>query len=291
MKVTIDPHAGFCGGVKRVIRMAETHLQLKTPVVALGEIIHNHSESRRLEALGLQVKDHSALTDSGNIPPRANLLIRAHGEPPATFRTAEKLSLRVLDGTCPIVIRSQKLAERYYRQGYQVVIIGKNGHAEVEGIAGRCNGEAVVVSSERDVAKVDPRRKTLVLAQTTFSEKKFQHLIAILQQKGIDLIVRNTICSFISGRDRQIREFARQYDVVVMVGGKHSSNTRVLYEICRERNNRSYWVEEPEELEPHWFSEPSRIGVTGGASTPLWLMEQVKQKIESFSGKTSSGLI
>ena len=282
MKVTIDPRAGFCGGVKRVIRMAETHLQNKTPIVALGEIIHNHSESRRLEALGLQVKDHSVLTESGKIPAQASLLIRAHGEPPATFKTAEKLGLRVIDGTCPIVIHSQKLAEKYYRQGYQVVIIGKKGHAEVEGIAGYCNGKAVVVSSEEDLEKVNPRRKTFVLVQTTFSEKKFQHMTDLLQQRGIDLTVRNTICSFISGRDRQMSAFARQYDVVVMVGGRHSSNTRVLFEICRERNNRSYWVEKPAELEPHWFTPRDRVGITGGASTPQWLMEQVKQKIESF---------
>lgn len=279
MKVLIDPRAGFCGGVKRTIEMAEEILQKQHRLLALGELIHNRSETQRLARKGLQVIDTSVLSKPSKIK-GAPVLIRAHGEPPETYEQARKQGIELIDGTCPIVIRSQQIAREYYRKGYQIVIVGKPHHPEVIGIAGYCDHNVKVVLTEADLEQVETGRKTFVLAQTTISREIFRKLIDAMRKRGVDLIYKDTVCRFISGREQQVRAFASRCDVVLMVGGKHSSNTRVLFENCRQANPRSHWIEEPKEIQPSWFKADDLVGITGSASTPDWLMEQTKQYIE-----------
>ncbi len=288
MKIIIDPRAGFCPGVKRVISLAEEELSRQKKLFALGEIIHNRSETGRLERLGLQIVDHALLQEA---PPRdvpVEVLIRAHGEPPQTYQLAEQTHWRIVDGTCPIVKRSQRMAEKYARQGYEVLVVGKKQHPEVVGILGFCHGRGRAVLTEDDLHELDPGKKYFVLAQTTIAETVFRNIVRRLQEKRFDIIVRDTICGFVRGRDRQVVEFARQCDAVLVVGGKHSSNTRVLYQICWENNPRTFWIEEPGEIDPTWFKESDTVGITGGASTPQWLLEEVRKRLETIFAPAQS---
>ncbi len=286
MKVIIDPRAGFCSGVRRVIRMAEEEVRAGRPLIALGELIHNHVEMDRLKKLGLQVADATILQQPARSVRR--LLIRAHGEPPATYQKAREKGYEIVEGTCPIVIRSQKLARKYNQQGYQVVLVGKHGHPEVVGIQGHCDERCYVVSHVDEVEQVPANEKTFVLAQTTISAHLYLQVVEKLKQRTGELVTRNTICGFIAGRDRQISEFARSCDVIVMVGGRHSSNTRVLFQVCQQNNPRAYWIEHPDELHPEWFRTDDTVGITGGASTPQWLMEKVRDHLLQLSDNPTS---
>ncbi|MEJ2636408.1 MAG: 4-hydroxy-3-methylbut-2-enyl diphosphate reductase [Calditrichia bacterium] len=280
MKILIDEKAGFCKGVERVIKMAERRFTAKKPVYALGELIHNHEETRRLYEKGLRVVNDSVFAHPESLGNGRQLLIRAHGEPPATFENARTAGIELIDGTCPVVARSQKLAREYHEKGYQVIIVGKEHHPEVIGIAGHCEGDCAVVLRDEDLRKIDLSRRIFVLAQTTISGTIFRQIIQKMETMGLDMTVKNTICRFISGRDRQIQEFARNCDIIIMVGGKHSSNTRVLFRVCRDNNARSFWVENAGELDRDWFSNGDVVGITGSASTPRWLMEDIGQAIE-----------
>ncbi len=280
MRIEIDNRAGFCRGVKRVIKMAERIMDEKGAVLSLGEIIHNHSESERLMKLGMKVVDY----DIFNTPEKYKrdfILIRAHGTPESTFELAEKYGLQVVDGTCPVVTRSQRLVKEYYNKGYQIVIVGKENHPEVIGIQGVCNNEAVVIYEDSDLNKVDFSKMTFILAQTTMPEEKFDKFLNRLKQKVKHLEVKNTICRFVIGRDQQLKEFVRSREVVIMVGGRHSSNTKWLYGVCKNENPNSYWIEQKEEVDFAWFAGVESIGITGSASTPQWLLEEVKEHIEN----------
>lgn len=279
MEVLIDPRAGFCRGVKRVISMAEQIIEEKGEVFSLGEIIHNHEESERLEKMGMKVVDYD-LFDSSEDYKGKSILVRAHGTPADTFNKAEETELNLINGTCPVVTRSQKLAKEYYDQNYQVVIVGKAHHPEVIGIQGHCNNKAVVVYKKEDLDKIDFSRKTFVFAQTTIPHKLFDEFIQIIENNSNEVVVKDTICKFVLGRDKQLKEFVNSCDVVVMVGGRHSSNTRWLFDVCLEANPNSYWVEIKDEIKKEWFQSANCIGVTGSASTPQWLLEEVKEYLE-----------
>ncbi len=283
MEVIIDPAAGFCTGVKRTIRLAEQALSQNEKLYAPGELIHNRSETDRLEGLGLITADHSILDRRADDTSAEKLLIRAHGEPPITFRRAETSGWPVIDGTCPVVRRSQKLAQKYSEKGYQVLVVGKPHHPEVLGILGYCSQQAAAVLREADLNNIDLSDNIFVLAQTTIEEKTYRHILEALEERGVSFETQNTVCRFIARRDRQIAKFAQEFNVVVMVGGRHSSNTRLLFEVCREQNRRSFWIEEPGEIDAGWFDAADRIGITGSASTPPWLMEQVQQHIQKLS--------
>jgi len=280
LEILVDERAGFCRGVKRVISMAEQILDEKGEVVSLGEIIHNHEESERLEKLGMKVIDDEKFDFSEKFRGKA-LLVRAHGTPADTFIKAEKHGLNLINGTCPVVTRSQKLAGEYHEKGYQVVIVGKAHHPEVIGIQGYCNNEGVVVYHHEDLNLIDYQRKTFVLAQTTIPQELFDEFIEIINSRIEDVEVKNTICKFVLGRDKQLKEFVEKCDVVVMVGGRHSSNTRWLFDVCLENNPQSHWIETKEEIKREWFNGAKYIGVTGSASTPQWLLEEVKEHIQA----------
>ena len=288
MKVTVDKFSGFCWGVVRTIEIAEQELAANGPLYSLGEIIHNPMEIQRLEEKGLKtisLKDFDSLSG-------ATVLIRAHGEPPETYRKAEERGITIIDATCPVVTKVQERIRKFYLQGYQVVIFGKKEHAEVVGLIGQTNGDAIVVKSVEDLSNVKFDRKTVLFSQTTMDkptfhkvkeelEKRLNNLVVdTFEEEALDFHAKDTICGQVSGRDKKIREFAKSNDVIVFIAGRHSSNGKVLYGIVQSENPRSYFIEDVPELEGRWFEGAETVGVTGATSTPQWLMEKVKKAIE-----------
>lgn len=277
LKVTIDENAGPCGGVKRVIRLAEDSLQQGHETVSLGDVIHNKDEIDRLEKLGLASGDHSVIEKSENVPDKRRILIRAHGEPPETFEKAKAEGANLIDGTCPVVTRSQDAARRAWEAGMLVVIVGKPKHAEVIGIIGHCGGEAVVVNKPADIDHLDASRKIYVLAQTTISTEHYESILTGLEARGISYETNNTICRFVTDRNDDLPQFARRHDVILFVGGHHSSNTKVMHQVCRDVNPQSYHIDSVSEIDPAWLKDAETVGVSGSASTPEWLIAQVAE--------------
>lgn len=287
MKVSIDSHSGFCAGVVRAITEAERALDSGGVVYCLGDIVHNRIEVQRLESLGLQTIENSQIASLGA---GSRMVIRAHGEPPATYRVAEQCGVEIIDATCPVVAALQRRVAKAYEQmqgcNGQVVILGKRGHAEVVGLIGQVNGDAIVIEGEQDLSLVDFSRSIYFLSQTTQSVALFEHLSQIMASRLADcgmLTVNDTICRSVSSREQHLRAFARASDVVVFVCGRKSSNGKVLYNICKEENVRSYNVEEPSEVMAEWFEGVQSVGVCGATSTPLWLMERVAERVESLN--------
>lgn len=291
MKITIDTQSGFCWGVVRTIDIAEAELAASdNELYSLGEIIHNPMEIERLEHKGLRTVSHADLERLRG----KKVLVRAHGEPPETYHRARALGIQIIDATCPVVTKVQERIRKFYLQGYQVVIFGKKDHAEVIGLVGQTNGEAVVIKSADEIEKVNLNRKTVLFSQTTMDKATFYRIREELEKKVKELVVdtfedeaiefhaKDTICGQVSGRDKKLREFARQNDMVVFVAGRHSSNGKVLYEICKEENPRTVFVENEKEVRPEWFAGVEKVGISGATSTPQWLMERVKRRIEEM---------
>ncbi|MCX7929166.1 MAG: 4-hydroxy-3-methylbut-2-enyl diphosphate reductase [Chlorobi bacterium] len=291
MNVTIDPRAGFCWGVVRTVEIAEEMLRDNPPgtVFVLGNIIHNPQEIDRLSALGLRTIGHA---DIPTLPPGSKVLVRAHGEPPQTYRMARQHGIEIIDATCPVVTRLQERVRKFYDLGYQIVIFGKANHAEVVGVRGVCNDECIVVSGvEEALERVDLRRKTVLFSQTTMDRQTFLRIRDALKERITELVVeemqtiatefhaKDTICGQVAGREDDLRRFARQNDVIVFVAGKQSSNGKVLYEVVHSENPRTYFIESTDELDPQWFDGAETIGITGATSTPQWYMERVRHEI------------
>lgn len=291
MKVSVDKSSGFCWGVIRTIDIAEDELSslpVGEKLYVLGDIIHNPMEIKRLAQKGLTTISHADLEGlkSGKV------LIRAHGEPPATYKRTEELGVELIDATCPVVWKVQERIRKFYDKGYQVVIYGKIDHAEVIGLVGQTNGEALVIKSIEEIESIDLTRKTVLFSQTTMDKPMFHKIKEELQRRVRELIVdsfeeqasefhaKDTICGQVSGRDKKLREFASQHDIMIFVAGRNSSNGKVLYHICQEANPRTYFVEEESELQPQWFEGVESVGISGATSTPQWLMERIKKNIE-----------
>ena len=282
MEVIIDDNSGFCFGVVRAIGEAESALERVGDVYSLGDIVHNRVEVQRLEQLGLHTISHE---DMPRLEGRT-LLIRAHGEPPRTYRMAEELGITVIDATCPVVARLQRrLREAYDKMqevGGSVVLLGKRGHAEVIGLTGQADDDVVVVENEADLNNVDFTRPIYFLSQTTQSIALFNQLAEEIKAraKGVTVNIDDTICRRVAGREALLADFSRCVDVVIFVSGRKSSNGRVLYEVCRGANPRSYNVEESSEIDWSWLEGAERVGICGATSTPRWLMEQVAEAIK-----------
>lgn len=283
MKVILDPQGGVCGGVRRVIEAAEGELaRSRNQVYILGDIIHNEREVERLNKAGLKT---IYIEDLDNFEPScedARILIRAHGEPPETFEKLDRMPVKVIDSACPVVVKSQNLADKYHRQGYQVAIIGKHGHPEMIGIVGHTNKEAVIVQYDEDVKKLKRGKPTLVMSQTTISLDKFSEMTHKIEDWVGEIIIRNTICKSVIKRGENLNKFARKVDVLLVVGGHKSSNTKMLHDACKTVNPRSYHVATPGEIELTWFNSSDRVGITGSASTPLWLLEEFVETLEGW---------
>jgi 4-hydroxy-3-methylbut-2-enyl diphosphate reductase len=294
IKVTVDQHSGFCWGVVRTIDIAEEELKESPELYSLGPVIHNPKEIGRLREKGLET------VGLGDLPRLTGkrVLIRAHGEPPSTYAAARAHGVTIVDTTCPVVTKVQERIRKFHDQGFQIVIFGKKDHAEVIGLLGQTNNQAVVVRSVGEAEKVDPSRKTVLFSQTTMDKETFyavadalrtrirEFVVGTFEESAIDFHAKDTICGQVSGRDRKLREFARANDVMVFVAGKDSSNGKVLYEICRQANPNTHFVEDEGDLEARWFEGASTAGISGATSTPQWLMENVKKGIETLQEHT-----
>jgi len=288
VKVVIDPNSGFCFGVVYAIQAAENELNKSKTLFCLGDIVHNNMEVERLKEKGLKIISHEEfekLTD-------AVVLIRAHGEPPETYQTAIRNNIRLIDASCPVVLRLQNKIRLGYdealKKNAQIVIYGKEGHAEVNGLVGQTNNDAIIINSINDVDKIDFNKSIILFSQTTQSKYGFDELVLLLKkkvkEKGSNLFIEanDTICRQVSNREPQISEFATSHDVIVFVGGKKSSNGIFLFSVCLKNNKRSYFISTLEELNPGWFVNCNSVGVCGATSTPMWLMKEVALKISSF---------
>lgn len=278
LKVDIDKNSGFCFGVVYAIEMAEDILSQYGQLYCLGDIVHNDEEVKRLEAKGLVIISHEELKEIRN----ANVLIRAHGEPPGTYQLAVENNLTLIDASCPVVLKLQNRIKNSFDKGEKIYIYGKPGHAEVVGLLGQTNNEAVVF---QDVNELDfhqlPESITLY-SQTTKSTDNFYTIKQKLEESGIRVNSNDTICRQVSNRDKDLRAFAREYDKIIFVSGTKSSNGKVLYSICKEYNPNTYFVSNKEELDPKWFSTEDNIGICGATSTPMWLMEEVKTLLSAL---------
>lgn len=291
MTVNIDPSAGFCWGVVRAVDIAEENLN-SGKLYSLGDIIHNTAEIRRLNEKGL---DTVSVDDFERLPAGSRVLVRAHGEPPSTYKKAEQYGIQIIDATCPVVAKVQERIKKFYDSDYQVVIFGKKDHAEVIGLKGVTDENAVVIKSvEEALEKVDLSRPTVLFSQTTMDRETFVQITGVLKEKIADLqvqsasetavefLAKNTICGQVSGREKKLREFARNNDVIIFAAGKKSSNGKVLYNIAKEENSRIYFVEDESEVDASWLEGAESVGITGATSTPQWLMKKIKEKIMNF---------
>lgn len=297
--MTIDKYSGFCWGVVRTVEIAEESLEQDETVYVLGHIIHNPKEIQRLQDKGLQTisiddfpRIASEAKEKGILP---KVLIRAHGEPPETYKRALELGIEIIDATCPVVTKLQERVRKFYDQGYQIVIFGKSDHAEVLGVRGVCKDQCIVVLTvEEALSFVQLDKKTVLFSQTTMDRPTFVLIKEALQSRIKDLIIdtmegiatefhaKDTICGQVSGREDMLRKYASDHDAIVFVAGKASSNGKVLYDVCREVNPNTYFIEDISEIDPSWFKGISTIGITGATSTPQWYMNHVQEHLSNL---------
>ena len=288
MEILIDEHAGYCFGVVKAIGAAEEVLKNEGGLYCLGDIVHNSAEVERLKNMGLEVIDHDMLEGLRG----KKVLIRAHGEPPETYRRAESLNIELVDATCPIVLALQQRIRKGYDEmrpvNGQIVIFGKPGHAEVVGLTGQTDGTAIIVSSPDDISAIDFHRPIRLYSQTTKSREEYQQLIENIQNRlsppaiqslSHFFIAYDTVCNRVANRARDLEGFARSVDVLLFVAGSNSSNGHYLYEYCRKVQPKTYLIADPSQLQAHWFDGARRVGISGATSTPRWLMEDVKKAI------------
>jgi 4-hydroxy-3-methylbut-2-en-1-yl diphosphate reductase len=288
MQVDIDTNSGFCFGVVYAIQMAEDELDYSGKLYCLGDIVHNNMEVDRLKKKGLEIINHEQLKDLKN----CKVLIRAHGEPPQTYQTAIENNIELIDASCPVVLKLQHRVRQGYEESIeekgQIVIYGLEGHAEVNGLKGQTDDSAIIVMNEDDLNKIDFSKPVKLFSQTTKSTKGFIHIKNEIEkrllQQGSDanlmLEANDTLCRQVSNREPQLKEFAKKYDTIVFVSGKKSSNGKILYDVCKAQNNESYFISELNELNFEWLQNSKTVGICGATSTPMWLMEEVKEAIE-----------
>jgi 4-hydroxy-3-methylbut-2-enyl diphosphate reductase len=292
MQVTIDKNSGYCFGVEFAIKMAEDEMENSEQLYCLGDIVHNDMEVKRLSEKGLVIIDREQLTELRD----CKVLIRAHGEPPETYRTAIENNIELIDASCPVVLKLQHRVKNAFdkmeREEGQIVIYGKKGHAEVIGLTGQTLEKAIVVMEESDLEKIDYTRPVTLFSQTTKSTKGFYELSKKIEDRiklangevnQVDFNANDSICRQVSNREPQLQRFAKENDVILFVSGKKSSNGKALYQVCLSENPRSYFIENETELDPHWINPDDRIGICGATSTPMWLMEQVKTYVEGLT--------
>ena len=294
MKVRIDEYSGFCFGVTAAIDAAERELQ-RGSLFCLGDIVHNGQEVSRLEKLGLVTIDYDDLRTLHNV----RVLLRAHGEPPSTYRIAQQNNIEIVDASCPVVLKLQKRIRETYLQHHgtdaQIVIFGQKGHAEVVGLEGQTNNTAIVVESLKDLDVLDYEKPIYLFSQTTKSVEGFRALVVEIEKRRVETAVggerevvfeyHDTICRNVANRVKRLQEFAEGNDVVIFVGGKKSSNAKVLYNHCLEVNPSTIFVSGEDDITEEILEvcrRVEKVGICGATSTPKWLMEKVKLKIENL---------
>ena len=286
MEIQIDPNSGFCFGVVYAIQMAEDELEDGEVLYCLGDIVHNDREVDRLKHKGLKIISHEDLEKLRD----CKVLIRAHGEPPSTYELAIRQNITLIDASCPVVLKLQnRIKNTYDRFGGegQIVIYGKPGHAEVNGLKGQTMQRAIIIYKEEDLEKIDYTKPIQFFSQTTKSTEDFyrlkEEIIRRAAEKGnVEVTANDTICRQVSNREPNLVKFAAEYDKIVFVAGKKSSNGKVLFEVCRNVNPKSYFISSEDELREEWFDPEDRIGICGATSTPMWLMEKVASAIKDI---------
>lgn len=278
LKVTIDKSSGFCFGVVYAIDMAEDILDQEEYLYCLGDIVHNDEEVERLRVKGLRIIDHEKLKELRN----EKVLIRAHGEAPSTYELAMANNLTLIDASCPVVLKLQNRIKSTHDDGEHILIFGKHGHAEVIGLQGQTDGKATVFMDIAELDNVELPNKFTLYSQTTKSVDKFYQIKDELISRGYEVKANDTICRQVSNRYEDLEKFVADFDKIVFVSGKKSSNGKVLYDVCKKYNDNSYFISNVEEIEQNWFMPNDKIGICGATSTPMWLMEQVKAQLESF---------
>jgi 4-hydroxy-3-methylbut-2-enyl diphosphate reductase len=287
MNIAIDKNSGYCFGVEFAIQMAEDEMNSGEQLYCLGDIVHNSMEVERLTKKGLKIIDKEDLKNLQN----CKVLIRAHGEPPETYELALKNNIELIDASCPVVLKLQNRVKHAFdvmevKDG-QIVIYGQVGHAEVIGLTGQTRDKAIIITNENDLEKIDFSRPVTLFSQTTKSTQGFYHIKALIEEKIkeagknhlTEFDANDSICRQVSNREPQLQKFAKEHEVIIFVSGKKSSNGKALYSICKNQNERSYFVENETEVEPSWFFEGDSVGICGATSTPMWLMENVAEKI------------
>lgn len=291
MKITIDENSGFCFGVVYAIEMAEDILEHDKRLYCLGDIVHNNKEVERLNSLGLKIINHNEFRNLKD----CKVLIRAHGEPPETYKIALENNIQLLDASCPVVLKLQHQVKEGYERvekiSGQIVIFGKEGHAEVKGLLGQTKGNAIVVASMDDLKKIDFSKAIYIYSQTTKSPKAYQAIADAMRKElkkenknqELRFVVNDTLCRQVSNREPQLRKFAIENDVIVFVSGQKSSNGKMLFQACKVENSNSYFVSDLNEIQNKWFKNVKKVGICGATSTPRWLMEEISDKISQFS--------
>lgn len=278
LQVTIDKDSGFCFGVVYAIDMAEEILEEEGYLYCLGDIVHNDEEVARLKAKGLRIISQEDLPQLRN----EKVLIRAHGESPDTYRIALENDITLIDASCPVVLKLQNRIKTSYDGNEKILIFGKHGHAEVIGLQGQTNNEAIVFQDIAELEDVALPDKFTLYSQTTKSTDKFYSIKEELLRRGYEVKANDTICRQVSNRYEDLAIFAKQFDKIVFVSGKKSSNGKVLYDVCLQHNKHSYFISDPQELNQGMFEENETVGVCGATSTPMWLMEKVKNTLEQL---------
>lgn len=291
MKVDIEPGSGFCFGVENAVKIAEESLREGETVFSLGEIVHNDIEVGRLTDLGLRTISYEEFENLRD----CKVLVRAHGEPPSTYVKARENNISIIDATCPIVRSMQekirKVADLSRQEKGQIVIYGKEGHAEVIGLMGAAGPMGILVTGKEDLGRIDFTRPVFLFAQTTKSKIQYEVVAEIIrlnmekasaEHPGNTLKVHNTTCRQVSGREPKLRDFSRQHDVIIFVSGRKSSNGRMLYDVCRKVNTRSHFISSPEELRSEWLRDASSVGICGATSTPRWLIQEVAEIVKGL---------
>ncbi len=288
LKIEIDEHSGFCFGVTTAIKKAEEELQKGETLYCLGDIVHNSIECDRLEKLGLITINHEEFAKLHN----AKVLLRAHGEPPATYETARRNNLEIIDATCPVVLKLQQRINKKWQEtnneDSQIVIYGQAGHAEVLGLVGQTHGEAIVVEKSTQIENIAKDKNTYIYSQTTKSLEGYKLIVSEIAaqiDKSKQCESFNTVCGQVANRLNGISEFAKSHELIFFVCGRKSSNGRILFDECKKVNPHSYQIESPEDIDLSLTQNVESIGICGATSTPKWLMENCKQAIINYNNR------
>ena len=276
IQVEIDKNSGFCFGVVYAIEMAEDHLKSHGQLYCLGDIVHNDKEVDRLVNMGLEIISHDEFKNLKD----ATVLIRAHGEPPETYQMAMENNIELIDASCPVVLKLQNRIRQAYDDDRQIVILGKKGHAEVNGLVGQTQQQAVVVSSEEEVDQLNITGPVALFSQTTKSTRLLYNIKSKMESSFEDFKFNDTICRQVSNREPELRKFSAEHDVIIFVSGKKSSNGKALYQTCKSINDESYFISGIEELDLSVLEGKKSVGICGATSTPMWLMEEVANFIK-----------
>ncbi|WP_162052743.1 4-hydroxy-3-methylbut-2-enyl diphosphate reductase [Pontibacter pamirensis] len=279
LSVTIDSNSGFCFGVVYAIQMAEDILDEQGYLFCLGDIVHNDEEVERLQKRGLRIIDHAQMAELHN----ESVLIRAHGEPPETYQIALQNNLTLVDASCPVVLKLQNRIKTSYDKKDKIFIYGKHGHAEVVGLLGQTSNEAVVFENMAELLQHELPSNITLYSQTTKSTDSFYKIKGELEERGYEVNANDTICRQVSNRDKDLRKFAAKFNKIIFVSGTKSSNGKVLYQVCKDTNPNTRFISKVEELKPEWFQPGDTVGICGATSTPMWLMETVREALKGYN--------